>query len=248
MIGRYVNNSVFLMPFVILLVFPLFILSCSPVLEVITGTVTDIIGNEYKTVKIGDQWWMAENLRVTKYKNGVDISYITNGDEWSHLATGGYSAYNNNTDNVFPYGYLYNWFAVDDSRGICPEGWHVPSDQEWMELEIYLGMSKTEVDSFGWRGTDQGGKLKEAGTDHWMTPNTGATNETGFSALPSGGRASDPIYRGAYFYFGIHTAIWSSSEYSTEEGLFRVLEYDQSKIKRNYYLKTNGFSVRCVGN
>jgi uncharacterized protein (TIGR02145 family) len=213
---------------------------------VITGTVTDIDGNEYQTVKIGDQWWMAENLRVTHYQNGSAIPHVPDGKEWGDLTTGGYAAYENDTENLIPYGLLYNWFAAVDSQGICPEGWHVPTDEEWMALEIYLGMPKSEVDTIGWRGTDEGGKLKEAGTDHWLGPNSGATNETGFTALPGGGRASEPIYKGGYFYFGEHTAIWSSSEHSTKEGLFRVLEYDESRIKRNKYLKTNGFSIRCI--
>jgi uncharacterized protein (TIGR02145 family) len=225
----------------------LLLLSCStseP--EMITGTVTDIDGNEYQTVKIGDQWWMAENLRVTHYKNGEEIPKVTEGQEWPTLTTGAYTAYENDYTNILPYGLLYNWYAVDDSQGICPEGWHVPSDEEWMALEIYLGMPKSEVDTFGWRGSDEGGKLKEAGTDHWWEPNTGATNETGLSVLPSGGRASDPFFKGMYDYRGTREAIWSSTEYSDAEGLFREFWHNKSEIERKVYRKGNGFTVRCI--
>ena len=151
-----------------------------------TGTVTDIDGNTYQTVKIGDQWWMAENLKVTCYRNGDAIPNITDGTTWASLSTGAYCEYNNDINNVATYGRLYNWYAVTDSRNIAPAGWHVPSDAEWKQLEMYLGMSQSEADATGWRGTDEGGKLKEVGTMHWNSPNTGATNESGFTALPGG--------------------------------------------------------------
>ena len=153
-------------------------------------TVTDIDGNTYKTVKIGNQIWMAENLKVTHYRNGDIIPNVTNNFEWAYLSTGAWCVHDNDGSYANTYGYLYNWYAVNDIRNIAPEGWHVPTDEEWKELEMYLGMSQTEADDTGYRGTNEGGKLKEAGTTHWETPNTGATNETGFSALPGGCRSN----------------------------------------------------------
>jgi uncharacterized protein (TIGR02145 family) len=240
------NLSSTLRVFWIVVLIPFLIVSCSSEPEETSGTVTDIDGNVYKTVIIGKQWWMAENLKVTHYRNGESIPNVVDGEEWCNLTSGAYSVYENDSENIPLYGLHYNWYAATDPQGICPEGWHVPSDEEWMELEMYLGMSREEADIIGWRGTDEGGKLKEAGTDLWQNPNTGATNETGFSAVPSGGRASDPAYVGGFFYQGEHTAIWSSDEYSSNEALFRVIEYDQPGIKRNVYRKGNGFSIRCV--
>ncbi|MEJ2629601.1 MAG: fibrobacter succinogenes major paralogous domain-containing protein, partial [bacterium] len=109
-----------------------------------TGTVTDIDGNTYQTVKIGDQWWMAENLKVTHYRNNDEIPNVTYWGDWHDLSTGAYCDYNNNEGNVSTCGHLYNWYAVNDSRNIAPEGWHVPTDEEWKELEMYLGMSRSE--------------------------------------------------------------------------------------------------------
>jgi len=187
------------------------------------GTVTDIDGNEYQTVKIGDQWWMAENLKVTHYRNGDEID--------------GCWAYNDNESNVGTYGRLYSWYSATDSRGIAPEGWHVPSDGEWQTLVNYLSGSSVA-----------GGKMKETGTTHWNSPNTGATNESGFSALPGGYRDSYGVYSnmGNFAYF------WSSTE-DTDASLlawFRFLRNDVSDVYRNsyfsYYVKGYGFSVRCV--
>jgi len=171
-----------------------------------TGTVTDIDGNVYKTVKIGNQWWMAENLKVTRYRNGDPIPNITDNHTWVDLSTGAYCNYNNDISNVATYGRLYNWYAVDESRNIAPAGWHVPTDDEWKQLEIYLGMSPTEADETHWRGTDEGGKLKETGTTHWYSPNTGATNESGFTALPGGYRVS-----GGFSSLGFGAYFWSST-------------------------------------
>ena len=157
-------------------------------------SVTDIDGNVYKTIKIGDQLWMAENLKVTRYNNEDSIPHITDPGMWAELNSGAYSIYENDTNNVSIYGLLYNWHAVTDNRKIAPVGWHVPTDDEWKELEMYLGMSQSDADDVGWRGTDEGGKLKETGTAHWISPNTGATNESGFTALPSGNRFYDGTF------------------------------------------------------
>jgi len=207
-----------------------------------TGTVTDIDGNIYQTIKIGDQWWMMENLKVTHYRNGDPIPNVTDGGTWSGLTTGAYCEYDNDPGNVATYGRLYNWFAVDDSRNIAPEGWHVPTDAEWIQLEMHLGMSQMDADAEGWRGTDEGGKLKEAGTTHWNSPNTGATNESGFTALPGGYRG----YNGDYIGMGFIASFWSSSEDSGVVAWGRGLGYDGSQVYRDISYLQSGFSIRCV--
>ncbi len=209
-----------------------------------TGTVTDIDGNVYKTVKIGNQWWMAENLKVTKYRNGEAILNVTGTSDWTSLSSGAYCAYDNDESNVAAYGYFYNWHAVKDSLGLAPEGWHVPTDDEWKELEMYLGMSKSETDrSEMWRGTNEGGKLKEAGTTHWNSPNTGATNESGFTGLPGGYRRGfDGIFynKGSYAYF------WSGGGGDSSGAWGRGLGFDGSQVYRDNDGEEHGFSVRCI--
>lgn len=196
----------------------------------VTNNITDIDGNTYRTVKIGDQWWMAENLKVTHYRNGDAIPNVTDGYEWwFNLTTGAYCNYDNNVNNVTTYSRLYNWYAVNDSRNIAPEGWHVPADAEWQTLVDYLG---------GKNGA--GGKMKESGTAHWDRPNTGATNESGFSALPSGIRSQNFASMGTWTWF------WSSSMYIGNYAWSWDLTYDQSRIRQTYNLERHGFSVRCV--
>jgi len=207
-----------------------------------TGTVTDIDGNIYQTIKIGDQWWMMENLKVTHYRNGDPIPHVTDQDTWEGLTTGAYCEYDNDPGNMATYGRLYNWYAVDDSCNIAPAGWHVPTDSEWKQLEIYLGMSQTEADVSGWRGTDEGGKLKEVGTTHWASPNTGATNESGFTALPGGCRLGN----GFYINMGDYASFWSSTEYSGYYAWYRYLSNLDSQVYRHYYNKRRGYSIRCV--
>ncbi|MCK4445714.1 MAG: hypothetical protein KAW56_01385 [Candidatus Marinimicrobia bacterium] len=205
--------------------------------------ITDIDGNVYKIVKIGNQWWMAENLKVTHYRNGDPIPHVTSNSTWEALNTGAYCNYDNDANNVTTYGRLYNWYAVNYSRNIAPEGWHVSSDAEWKTLEMYLGMSQSDADDDGFRGTDEGGKLKEAGTTHWQSPNTGATNESGFSALPGG-------YRhgwggsGAYYDMGGVASFWSPSTSFSE--WYRTLQSNYSEVCRHENWRQCGFSVRCV--
>lgn len=208
-------------------------------------TVTDIDGNTYQTVVIGDQRWMAENLKVTHYRNGEAIPHVTDIDTWDALTTGAYCAYNKNEDNVATYGRLYNWYAVDDSRNIAPEGWHVPTDEDWKQLEMYLGMSQATADSINWRGYDEGGKLKETGTTHWASPNTGATDESDFTALPGGYLRALDI--GGYFMgIGQYAYFWSSTEHSSIFAWSRSLFYDYSQVSRFEESKHDGVSVRCV--
>lgn len=195
-----------------------------------TGTVTDIDGNVYQTIRIGDQWWMMENLEVTHYRNGEPIPHVTDDTTWSGLTSGAYCNYNNYTDNVATYGRLYNWYAVDDTSNIAPEGWHVPTDEEWQTLIDYLGSSVAS------------GKLKETGTTHWTSPNTGATNESGFTALPGGLRISS---NGSFYNMGYYADFWSSAGYSGG-AWFRRLTYDNSQVVYGSSDKRNCRSVRCV--
>jgi uncharacterized protein (TIGR02145 family) len=204
--------------------------------------VMDYDGNTYFTVKIGDQCWMAQNLKVTHYRNADPIPNVTDGFAWATLYTGAYCEYDNNPANVETFGRLYNWYAVDDSRNIAPEGWHVATDDEWKQLEMHLGMSQAEADGTGWRGTDEGGKLKEAGTTHWSSPNEGATNESGFSALPGGYRLSI----GTFLGMGLDADFWSSTELSSNYAWYRYLSCDHSQVSRGSFIMQCGFSVRCV--
>lgn len=208
------------------------------------ASVTDIDGNVYRTVTIGTQVWMAENLEVTHYRNGDAIPNVTDNVTWYNLTIGAYCEYNNDVNSVVTYGRLYNWYAATDSRNIAPAGWHVPSDAEWKQLEMYLGMSQADADLDGWRGTDEGGKLKETGTAHWSSPNAGATNESGFSGLPGGYRDSDA----SYIQLGFNVYFWSSTEGSSSYAWFRGLFYDYSSIARYNDYKKYGFAVRCVKN
>ncbi len=195
----------------------------------IAGTVTDIDGNVYRIVTIGFQVWMVENLKVMHYRNGDAIPNVTDGPTWAGLTTGAYCEYDNDVNNVATYGRLYNLLAVNDSRNIAPAGWHVASTPEWQQLVTYLG---------SW--AIAGGKMKEAGTAHWQSPNTGATNESGFSALPGGLRGY-----GSYALIGSFAYFWSS------EGLGYVgywyLRSDDSVAYGPYTTsEVWGLSVRCV--
>jgi uncharacterized protein (TIGR02145 family) len=208
-----------------------------------SGTVKDIDGNTYKTVKIGDQLWMAENLKTTKYKDGTPIPNETDDSYWSSLSTGAYCWYNNDYSTYGSvYGALYNWFSVETGN-LCPTGWHVPTDLEWMTLEMHLGMTQAQANGTLYRGTDEGPKIKETGTVHWSSPNTGATNSSGFTALPGGYRYN---YFGNFDDIGHFGYWWSSTAYSTTGAWSRALTYNYSNVGRYGFNKTYGFSVRCV--
>ena len=209
--------------------------NASPIIfnpELIYGTITDIDGNVYKTITIGRQTWMAENLKTTKYRNGDTIPNVTNGARWGELVTGAYCWYSNDAANITNYGGLYNWYAIADSRNIAPIGWHVPTDADWSTLTDYLG------------GTSiAGGKLIEAGTSHWYSPNNSATNSTGFTALPGGFRN----YRdGAFSSVGTNGNWWGSTALDVPYAWYRYLFFNTPSIYRSIYYKQFGFSVRCV--
>lgn len=205
-----------------------------------TGTVTDIDGNIYNTIQIGNQLWMAENLKVTQYRNGESIPNITDDNEWTNLSSGAFCNYNNDENYVSTYGRLYNWYVIGDPRGIAPEGWHVPSDDEWKELEMYLGMSQMEADIIGWnRGTDEGVKLKS--TNGWYDEGNG-TNESGFSALPSRMRE----YWGEYGLNENFRAHFWTSTVEDNNAWLRVLSHHRDDVFRNSDNMGYGFSIRCI--
>lgn len=196
-------------------------------------TVKDIEGNVYKTITIGTQTWMAENLRTTKYRNGDSIPEVTDTPAWISLNTGAFCNYNNTKDNdtIVTYGRFYNYYAVADSRNICPAGWHVSTDADWTTLTDYLGGVKVA-----------GGKLKEKGLTHWSNSNIGATNETGFTALAGGHRYLDEPFRN----LRDSGNWWSILGNDEPTDWYRYITCCATSVTRNNSGKKSGFSVRCV--
>jgi len=196
------------------------------------STVTDIDGNTYQTVTIDTRIWMVENLKTTKYNDGTAIPLVaTDNIAWSNLTEPGYCWYNNNQAMYGnTYGALYNWYAVNTGK-LCPTGWHVPTDNEWIILTNYLGGESIA-----------GGKLKETDTTHWNSPNTGATNETGFTALPGGYRSVD----GNFYYIGFDGYFWSATELGVNYAWYQEVMFYNSGFRLLNGLKRNGFSVRCL--
>jgi len=197
------------------------------------GTVKDIDGNVYKTVKIGNQRWMAENLRVTKFSNGDPIETTEDkNQDISEIFEPKLQWFAGGNEN-YPesYGRLYTWYVVTDSRNICPKGWRVITDKEWSKLSNYFGGPATA-----------GGALKEAGAENWQSPNTSATNGSGFTALAAGGRSS----KGAFGGVGYYGAWWSPTNISDEAAPYWHLYYNTAAVKKTDYHKNSAFSVRCV--
>jgi len=196
------------------------------------GSITDSDGNTYKTVTIGTQTWMAENLKTTKYNDNTDIQLVEDASSWGGLTTPSYCWYNNDEASIKSvYGALYNWYTVNTGK-LCPTGWHVPTVAEWSALTDYLGDY-----------TVAGGKLKEAGFTHWSSPNKSATNETGFTALPGGSRNSSE-----FVYIGFAGFWWSSStnEYNNDYATPWLIYYSSSALNSSDALKQDGVSVRCL--
>ena len=198
-------------------------------------TLTDIDGNVYDTVSIGRQLWMKVNLKTTRYRNGDVIPRVTETTAWDTLTTGAWCWYNNDSATYdAAYGKLYNWFAVNDPRGLAPTGWHIPSDVDWIRLSTFLGGDLIA-----------GGALKEAGTTHWKTPNIGATNNSGFTGLPGGIRATIWSFNSVDGY----GHWWSSTENDAANAGFRGLAYDVGSIGGGggiFADKRLGYSVRCL--
>ncbi|NVO01262.1 MAG: fibrobacter succinogenes major paralogous domain-containing protein [Bacteroidetes bacterium] len=208
------------------------------------GQIVDIDGNIYNTVKIGDQVWLKENLKVTKYNNGEPIQLVTDTFAWTNLKTAAYCNYRNNESIAQEYGRLYNYWTVVDERKLCPVGTHVPNDLEWETLSNFLGGLKVA-----------GGKMKESGTKHWWSPNVMtidtmngnfteiSPNESGFSALPAGRQ-----YHNCYTMLGEYTEIWSTTQCEYDDNLVwcRYMTFSLPHLNRFTYKKRYGLSVRCI--
>ena len=202
--------------------------------------VSDIDGYVYHTVIIGTQVWLKENLKVTHYGNRDDITYAGGSNPWLDNTTGLYCNYNDDFNNIAVYGRLYNWYSVNDSRKLCPAGWHVPADTEWETLGTFLGGPAIANGVL----TLAGGKMKEAGMTHWTTMNVGADNSSGFTALPGGRRFDEGTPFGNLNTDGFW---WSATQVDA------ILAYSRSiygsgefLIRDNLYKKSLGFSVRCL--
>ncbi len=209
------------------------------------NTVTDIDGNVYQVVEIDGVEWMAENLKVTTYRNGDPIPNVTANADWAALETGAYVAYNNNPDHIETYGILYNWYAVDDERGLCPEGWRVPSDEELEDFMNFLDPNGSINDN------NAAGKIKATGTlgdgegGLWSPPNTGAIDQYGFSALPAGGRFSNGNFAG----MNDLTYFWSATPTPSEilqRAWIWYMSYNTDTFYRNNYSRKEGYSIRCI--
>jgi uncharacterized protein (TIGR02145 family) len=198
------------------------------------GTVTDIDGNTYKTIVIGEQTWMAENLRVTRYRNGDSIPNVTDNEKWANLETGAYCNYNNTNslDTIATYGRLYNFYAVADERNIAPKGWRMPDMVDWLILIEYLGGD-----------TIAGGKLKEAGDLHWEATNR-ADNSSGFTALPGVQRdqKNGKFDEGDRFF----SVWWANNGNEENSAPFLYLFCWSENANRGYNFKVNGYSIRCI--
>lgn len=210
-----------------------------------TGTMVDQDNNVYSTVKIGNQWWMAENLRVTHYRNGAVIQNISSSDslQWSTTSSGAYCQYDDNTSAP---GLLYNYFALVDSNLLAPPGWHIPTDAEWKELERAIGMSEAETEKLAWRGSNEADKLKVSGVEAWSEYNSiWSTNESGFAAKAGGCRLFNSEWSNpsGISYAGFW---WSKSSFNSNEAYYRYLDYKSSKVFRSHVDQHYGFSVRCI--
>jgi uncharacterized protein (TIGR02145 family) len=223
-------------------------------LDVENATVNDADGNVYNAIQIGDQIWMKENLKTTKYADGTSLHYIDNGPEWtdSELNITAYCWYDNSTENRDNYGGLYAWGAAmrgaggsnenpSGIQGVCPDGWHLPSNAEWIELEVFLGMTPSVAQDFHREETTEGGKMKEAGSEHWVSPNPGATNSSGFSALPAGTMGYEGSRR-----LGQETRFWSTSAFSESAVFARALLFNSEAVYQQEEGKDAGLSVRCI--
>ena len=195
------------------------------------GSLTDKDGNTYKTILIGNQTWMAENLKTTKYKDGTSIPIVADATSWSNLTTPACCWQNNDPVRKVTYGVLYNWYTVNTGK-LCPMGWHVPSDAEWTQLTDYLGGENVA-----------GGKLKESGFKHWFSPNIGASNESNFSALPGGKRI---IGTDAMFDNLRESGCWWTTTSGEDWATNRNMNDDSDGVQKFFDSKKYGMSVRCV--
>ena len=201
-------------------------------------------GYIYASIVLGNgQEWMAENLRTTVYANGDAIPEQTNSNYWGLLQTPAWAYYNNSEQLDSPFGKLYNWYTVADTRNVCPAGWHIPSDPEWNQLIEYLD-PLISPDTLGAQSTIAGSKMKSMGTQYWQAPNTDATNESGFNALPGGERQGDGL--NDFIQLNSNGHWWSSSLTNSGSAWYRSLSFDDGHIYRWYSTKRDGKSLRCL--
>lgn len=199
-------------------------------------------GYTYTSIVLGNgQEWMAENLKTSTFCNGDSIPNVNENSDWTALTTGAWAYYNNDGQYDFPYGKLYNWFAVNDNRNICPCGWHVPTNAEWDSLILYLDPF-VQLNAMGNQSSTAGGKMKSTGIHYWISPNQEASNESGFSGLPGGMRNLS----GVFSSIGSFGFWWSSTGFSTDFAWYRLLSTSSGNSFKDYRSKTHGFSVRCI--
>lgn len=207
---------------------------------------------ESTPVQIGDQVWMGKNLDVDHYLDGTPIPQVTDQTEWLNATYGAWCYYNNDPANGPIYGKLYNWYAVNDPRGLAPSGWHIPTNDEWKALSIALGMSPATADLYGepdyYYGTDEGNKLKEAGRSTWLNNHTGASNISGFTALPGGCRGTLVDIGPGFYYLNYFACWWASTEYDELNGWMRGVSGPPANILNRPLRKYWCMSVRCVMN
>lgn len=207
------------------------------------ASITDIDNNTYKTVYIGDQLWMAENLKTTKFNDGTDIDQVTDKSLWINKTSPAWTYYNNSDVNNQTYGKLYNWYVANSTskgdKNVCPSGWRVPTDLDWDELINYL--DSTADGGLNYPNV-AGSKLKQVGITNWASPNSDATNSTLFSALPGGLRGGN----GEFYSIGNVAYFWSKTEKDTDNAWYRALNNLNSNTNKNHTVKTNGLSIRCI--
>lgn len=199
----------------------------------------DVDGNILKTYRIGD-YLITDNLKVEHYNDGTSIPLITDNKAWASTKTGAMCYYNNDLSNKEQYGGLYNFYAVETGK-LAPEGWHVPSDDEWKVLEMKLGMTQSQADGTGWRGTDQGRQLKS--TDLWTSHANSGINSSGLDMRMGGYRYSSG---GSFSNLGTNGYWWSSTPIDSSSAWRRGLYYSEARVSRNAPSKSGGYSVRCV--
>ena len=215
---------------IILIALILIVISCQKD-EKPPDPVTDIEGNSYNTILIGNQVWMAENLHTTKFNDGTDIELVTDAVKWRDISTPGYCWYNNEEAKYKdPYGALYNGYSVTSGK-LCPVGWHLPDTAEIHELITFSGDSLIA-----------GGKMKEAGTTHWLSPNKGADNSTGFTAVAAGIR----YFEGTFTSVLSYTGFWLATEIGDNDNWYMSLYFGDAVVTLNHKSKNHGFSVRCI--
>jgi len=205
--------------------------------------VEDVDGNRYTPIAIGGQEWLRENLKTTRYQDGTPIANVTDAGQWVSTNAPAFAWYENDSAKKNTFGALYNWRAVGSRDDLCPCGWRVATDEDWKTLEAYLGMEASQIEGTGMRGTGEGAKLKQAGTQNWDSPNEGATDAFGFAAVPSGRRTDKGVFLG----LNRGGTIWTGTETSPGSAYYRHFTSRSTLIGRNPEgIKIMGLAVRCI--